>query len=239
MGFPIKWDTLYDIKVITASISTIITITDSIFIAHLQGIHIGQASALPLPLLPICGESREDIAAQLGMGLEILSAVSGVEVEVLAKQVDTLLTDSTEHNKGVNVILQELYDFEKPAGQIFCGVHTTLGFSSKMNSMVLRIELKMGLDKLLSKFMCSMELDTKNGSLAGQALAMMLRLVAPSSSTGAGTTLARTPTTWSRGVSPSPCSTTRTTGSAVSAGPQQFSCSTMSTSPASSAATPT
>ena len=144
-----------------------------------QGIHIGQASALPLPLLPICGETREDIAAQLGMGLEILSAVSGVPVAELAGQVDTLLTDSTEHNKGVNIILQELYNLEKRAGQIFCGTHTVLGFSSAMNSIVLKIELKMGLDKLLSSFMCSMELDTKNGSLAGQALDMMLRLVAP------------------------------------------------------------
>ena len=113
------------------------------------------------------------------MGLEILSAVSGVPVAELAGQVDTLLTDSTEHNKGVNVILQELYDLDKKAGQIFCGTHTVLGFSSAMNSIVLKVELKMGLDKLLSSFMCSMELDTKNGSLAGQALDMMLRLVAP------------------------------------------------------------
>ena len=37
----------------------------------------------------------------------------------------------------------------------------------------------MGLPKLFSKFMCSMELDSKNRSLAGQALDMMLRLVAP------------------------------------------------------------
>ena len=110
------------------------------------------------------------------MGLEILSAVSGMEV---AGQVDTLLTDSTEHNKGVNVLIQELYELDKPAGQIFCGTHTTLGFSNAMNSTVLRVELKMGLDKLLSGFMCSMKLDTKNGSLAGQALDMMLRLVAP------------------------------------------------------------
>ena len=76
-------------------------------------------TALPLPLLPICGETREDIASQLGMGLEILSAVSGVEVEVLASKVDVLLTDTTEHNKEVNVILQELYQLDKPAGQIF------------------------------------------------------------------------------------------------------------------------
>ena len=113
------------------------------------------------------------------MGLQILSAVSGVEVEVLAGQVDTLLTDSTEHNKGVNVLLQELYQLEKPAGQIYCGVHTVLGFSNAMNSVVMKVELKMGLPKLLSKFMCLMELDFKNGSLAGQALDMMLRLVAP------------------------------------------------------------
>ena len=68
----------------------------------------------------------------LGMGLEILSAVSGLEVRKLASHVDTLLTDSTEQNKGVNVLIKELYDLEKPAGQIFCGTHTTLGFSNSI-----------------------------------------------------------------------------------------------------------
>ena len=42
-----------------------------------------------------------------------------------------------------------------------------------------KVKLNMGLPKLFSKFMCSMELDSKNRSLAGQALDMMLRLVAP------------------------------------------------------------
>jgi hypothetical protein len=48
------------------------------FIGQGWGIHIGKDSAYLLPLLGICGETKEDIAAQLGMGLEILSAVSGV-----------------------------------------------------------------------------------------------------------------------------------------------------------------
>ena len=113
------------------------------------------------------------------MGLEILSACSNVPVEQLARQVDTLLTDSTEHNKGVNVILQELYQLDTLPGQIYCGTHTTLGFSNSMNSIVTKIELKMGLDKVLNTFMCSMDIDTKNGSLAGQACDMMLKLFAP------------------------------------------------------------
>ena len=144
-----------------------------------QGIHVGQNDALPLPLLPIHGEKKEDIAAQLGMGLEILSACSGVPAEELAGQLDTLLTDSTEHNKGVNVKLQQLYQLDTLPGQIFCGTHTTLGFSNTMNSVVTKIELKMGLDKVLNTFMCSMDLDSKNGSLAGQACDMMLKLFAP------------------------------------------------------------
>ena len=57
-----------------------------------QGLHIGTNDALPLPLLPIYGEKKEDIAAQIGMGLEILSAFSGVSVQELAGQVDTLMT---------------------------------------------------------------------------------------------------------------------------------------------------
>ena len=144
-----------------------------------QGFHIGQDSAFPLPLLGISGETKEEIAAQLGMGLEILAVCSGKEVKELASQVDTLLTDSVKHNKDVNIILQQLYELDSLPGQIFCGTHTTLGFSDTMNKVVMAIELKMKLDTLLSKFMCNMELDSKNGSLAGQALDMMLKLFAP------------------------------------------------------------
>ena len=83
-----------------------------------QGIHIGAGSAFPLPLLSIQNETREDIAEQLGMGLEILSICSGEPVESLASKVDTLLTDSVEHNKGVNEIMAELYDLDCAPGQI-------------------------------------------------------------------------------------------------------------------------
>ena len=74
-----------------------------------QGIHIGRESSLPLPLLGIVAESKEDIALQLSMGLELLSICSGVPVKELMEQVDALFTDSVEHNKGVNFILMEMF----------------------------------------------------------------------------------------------------------------------------------
>ena len=144
-----------------------------------QGIHIGNGSAFPLPLLSISSETREDIAEQLGMGLQILSICSGEPVDSLAGKLDTLLTDSVEHNKGVNEILAKLYDLDTAPGQIFCGTHTVLGFSDKMDKMVSFIETKMKLETVLAKFMVAIDLDSKHHSLASQALDMCLKLVAP------------------------------------------------------------
>ena len=113
------------------------------------------------------------------MGLELLAVCSNKKVEDLAAMVDTLITDSVEHNKGVNQILADMYDLDKAPGQLFCGSHTVLGFSNAMNQVVMKVELKMGLDKVLAGFMVGLELDSKHGSMAGQSLDMMLRLVAP------------------------------------------------------------
>ena len=144
-----------------------------------SGVHIGKEASIPLPLLGIGSETKEDIAQQLSMGVELLSICSGVSVKELMEQVDTLLTDSVDHNKGVGFILQELWDLDKPPGQLYCGTHTCLGFSSCMNRVVTVLETKMQLETVLSQFMVSMELDSKSGSLAGQALDMQLKLVAP------------------------------------------------------------
>ena len=144
-----------------------------------QGLHIGNGSAFPLPLLSISNETKEDIAEQLGMGLQVLSICSGEPVDSLAAKLDTLLTDSVEHNKGVNEVLAQLYDLDSAPGQIFCGTHTVLGFSDKMDKMVSVIETKMKLETVLAKFMVAIDLDSKHHSLASQALDMCLKLVAP------------------------------------------------------------
>ena len=144
-----------------------------------QGIHIGKELPFALPLTNICGEKTDDIALQVDLMFEILAAVKKQPVEELYKHVDTDITDSTEHNKGFNKILQEMYGLEKPAGQLFCGTHTTLGFASAMNKVTRTLEQDMKVESVLSGFMVDMQVDSKNSSVAGQALDMCLKLVAP------------------------------------------------------------
>ena len=144
-----------------------------------QGIHIGQDIPFPLPLCGIVGESTVDVALQIDFGFEIVAATRGISVEELYKTVDCHMTDSTEHNKGINELLRELYNLDKSAGQIFCGTHTTLGFSREMNRITSMIEKDMKLTEILAHFMVDIAPDTKHDSIAGQALDMSLKFVAP------------------------------------------------------------
>ena len=144
-----------------------------------QGISVGRDSPVQLPLINIAGEKTEDIARQVDFGFQVLAAVQGKSVRDIYSMVDTHMTDSTQHNKGFADLLAELYDLESPAGQLFCGSHTTLGFSSGMNKVVAAVERDMKVEQVISKFMVGIDLDSKNGSLAGQSLDMILKLFAP------------------------------------------------------------
>ena len=170
-------DAKADGRMITASIDSTTKKNVGKFTA--QGISIGQNCPLPLPLLGISGESTEEVALQVDMAMELLAACHGTTAKEVYGKVDCHMTDSVGHNKGINLELQSLYDLDKPAGQLFCGSHTTLGFSSVLNKKISQIETDMKVDQVISKFMVSMDLDSKNGSLAGQALDMCLKLVAP------------------------------------------------------------
>ena len=122
-----------------------------------QGLSVGQETSLDLPILPIFGETTEDIALQCDMALEILAASKGITAKEIYSQVDVHMTDSTEHNKGIAPILAELYDLEKQAGQIFCNTHTTLGFSAAMNKVMRLVESGMQLEKVVQSFMVDLD----------------------------------------------------------------------------------
>ena len=111
--------------------------------------------------------------------MEILAACKGMTAKEVYSLVDVHMTDSTAHNKGIASCLAELYDLDTPAGQIFCNTHTTLGFASGMNKVLRLVESGMNLEEVVKTFMVNLDYDTKNSSVAGQSLDMILRLVAP------------------------------------------------------------
>jgi hypothetical protein len=144
-----------------------------------QALHVGQTTQIDLPILPIYGETAEDIAIQADMGMEILAASKGMTSKEVYSLVDVHMADSTAHNKEIASCLAELYDLDTPAGQIFCNTHTTLGFAAGMNKVLRLVEAGMHLEEVVKTFMVDLDYYTKNSSVAGQALDMMLRLVAP------------------------------------------------------------
>ena len=75
-------------------------------------------------------------------------------------------------------VLQELYNLDKAAGQLFCGSYTTLGFASALHKVV-SIERDMKLENILAHFMVDIDADSKHGSFSGQALDMMLKSLWP------------------------------------------------------------
>ena len=66
-----------------------------------QGIGINRNCPVPLPLISIAGETKEDIARQVDFGFEVLAAVQKREVKEVYGEVDLHMTDSTVHNKGI------------------------------------------------------------------------------------------------------------------------------------------
>ena len=109
-----------------------------------QGIHIGKDNPFPLPILPIEGETTEDNAMQTDMAFSLLAAVQGVEESEIYKLVDVQMTDITEHNKGFSQVLADIYSLEKPAGQLFCSSHTTLGLPRALNKVLGTVEVDTG-----------------------------------------------------------------------------------------------
>ena len=111
--------------------------------------------------------------------MSLVAVVRGVEAKEIYKLIDTHMTDATEHNKGLAEVLAEVYDLDKKAGQLFCSSHTTLGLASAINKFLRLLESEMKMDELVKGFMVDLDVDSKNGSVAGHSIDMCLRLVAP------------------------------------------------------------
>ena len=98
-----------------------------------SGIHIGQNVPFPLSVIPVSGETTQNIVNQCSLMFEMLGTVNNKTASEVYKLVNVHMTDSTEHNKGFANIMADMYDLNTTADQLICGTHTTLGFATAMN----------------------------------------------------------------------------------------------------------
>ena len=138
---------------------------------YVSGIQINRDLCLPLPTVPVAGESREQIAEQAALGYEILGAACDPPKSAAELYIET------DHNKFLAEDVPKLMDLDHTPGQTFCSTHTGLGFCSCMNSSIHEIEVKQGINNIMDGFMVEIQYESKNGSIVGQFVDCISRLV--------------------------------------------------------------
>ena len=142
-----------------------------------SGLHFGKELVIPLPTIPVTSETAANVADTHSAHLEILAAASGSSADKLYENVDCHMTDSVSHNKQIAHDLAEKYGREKPAGQVFCNIHTSLGISRAINSSLSEIEAEMGIENIFKSVLVEVSYDKKHGSVVAQAVHAFLALV--------------------------------------------------------------
>ena len=141
------------------------------------GIHIRKNEVLPLPTLSVTRETEKNVAATTSEPIEILAIASEESPEVLYEAVDVHMTDSVSHNRKISTNLQEKYKREKPAGQVFCNAHTSLGMIHAINERISEIEQQMGVNNIMKSVLVEVVYEKKHGSVLAQSVYSTLALV--------------------------------------------------------------
>ena len=146
---------------------------------NVAGVHVNKEKPLPLPVVPVAGEAREDVAEQVALGFQILAAACNPPIDPgeLYKQVDLHITDSVAHNKFIHEDVPKLFDLDHDVGQVFCATHTGLGLCRSLNSSIHSIEQSVGVSNIMDGFVVQIDFESKNGSIVGQFVDCITRLV--------------------------------------------------------------
>ena len=79
-----------------------------------------------LPTMSIASESKTNLAELKLSTLQILSAASGVDANVLFERIEFFISDQTAHNIDVELLVAKGLGTEKVPNQLFCNVHPCL-----------------------------------------------------------------------------------------------------------------
>ena len=89
------------------------------------------------------------------------------------------MTDLTAHNKGVAANVAERLEREIPAGQLFCNVHTSLGFDACIKKVINEVEQKMDMSALAKCFVLDISINQKSDTVSLLVIDWILNLFGP------------------------------------------------------------
>ena len=130
-----------------------------------------------LKLQSMGNEQRSNWADTIIHQLQRLSVASGESTSDLYKSICCLVSDSCKVNKGLAAMMSAKLGLEWVPGQLYCLIHSVLGFQDGVCNTWLKYQEEMGHDKLYPSI-TGFELDVEDKGLIKQIMEMYLRLTA-------------------------------------------------------------
>ena len=122
-------------------------------------------------------ETRTNWADTLIYNMNRLSKASGLSVKEIYESVQAIVSDAHSVNKGLAAEISGKLGLEWIPGQLYCCIHTVLGWQDGMVKKWCEYQEKIGYDKLYPSI-TGFELDMEDKSLIKQILECYLRLTA-------------------------------------------------------------
>ena len=135
----------------------------------------GKMRALKLQCMG--NEQRDNWADTIIHQLERLSSASDISIKDIYRSICSLVSDSCKVNKGLAALISSKLGLEWVPGQLYCLIHSVLGFQDGISSTWLKYQAEIGHDKLYPS-VTGFELDVEDKGLIKQIMEMYLRLTA-------------------------------------------------------------
>ena len=130
-----------------------------------------------LKLQSMGNEQRTNWADTIIHQLQRLSVASGESTTDIYKSICSLVSDSCKVNKGLAAMMSAKLGLEWVPGQLYCLIHSVLGFQEGVCSIWLKYQEGIGHDKLYPSI-TGFEMDVEDKGLIKQIMEMYLRLTA-------------------------------------------------------------
>ena len=139
-------------------------------------VHVGDKMRA-LKLQKMGNDTQDNWAETIIHQLKRLSTASDIPIEEIYETIKAIISDACSVNKGLAKTLSAKLGVRWVPGQLYCCIHTVLGFQSGMVKLWMKYQKSVGYEKMYPEI-TGMELEMEGKCLIKQILECFLRLTA-------------------------------------------------------------